>query len=99
MSRQGKVLRGRRLNKGGHSTFSPSALRILNAAKRDLDVSRIIFGPMRKTGSGPIRIKFKHIPAGLEIDIRGGGTIQTFYIYTSEPQTVEKKLQAVWDDG
>jgi len=98
MSTKKGLLRGSKFN-GKHSTVIPHAERIVRAAKGHPAVRKVVLSVIKQIGGGRSRLTLKPIDAGLEVRVRGGTSIQTFYVYTSAPAETEAVLQAAWATG
>ncbi len=81
---------------GSHTSVTDTALPVVDEAKKLAYVSRVILGPVTHIGSGPKRIRFTKIPAGLKIAIRGGTHLQTIYVYTAQRDQTTQRLKAVF---
>ena len=76
-----------------HSTVIGAAARVVDRAQRMPQVSKISLGiiiPIR----GPRKaFKIQTITGGIKAIVQGGGAVQELYIYTSDPEYVEKVLE------
>ncbi|MCK5044191.1 hypothetical protein KAR26_00485 [Candidatus Parcubacteria bacterium] len=79
-----------------HSTVIKAAEPVIRAALKLEEVSKIITGEIATIRNGTERIKFTGIPAGLKIMVRGVNARQQLFIYTSQPDSTQKKLEQVW---
>lgn len=81
-----------------HTTATDSAVDIIEAAKKLDEVTKIVLGPIRQCrgGKGTRTLKTKEIPAGLEIVVRGGSTVQTLWIYTTSQKEISRITKTVF---
>ena len=77
-----------------HSSATESTAKITKILDKSNLVSKISLGIIKKTKgkSGNINIKCVPITGGIRATIVGGGTVQEVYIYTKEPEKIEKLL-------
>ena len=87
MSLRKGVLRRRKV-RSKHSTFSPEAAFVIETAKKEPGVTRVV--PAQITGRGGKRsIKIQKVPAGLKVVVHGSTGAQVVWIYTSTQEFVE----------
>ncbi len=79
-----------------HSTVIKTAEPIVRSALKLTEVSKIITGEIAAVRNGTERIKFTVIPAGLKIMVRGINSRQQLFIYTDKPNSLQEKLEMVW---
>lgn len=89
------LLAGKKIN-GNHSTVIEAAREMVLAAKNRPEVRKVVLGVVSKIGPGKSRVKFKRIQAGLQMTVRGGASMQEFYIYTSDPALTQSHLAGSW---
>lgn len=82
------LLRGRKIS-DSHQTIIDDAKIVIEAAKKDENVTKIVIGEIINLSGGKPRLKFKAIPAGFQITVRGIGMQQTLFIYTKDPKSEE----------
>lgn len=71
---------------GRHSTVIAAARPFVLAAKLMPEVTRVVIGPITKRATtGPARLIFGRVPAGLKAKVIGGRSAQQFYVYTKTP--------------
>lgn len=91
------LLRGAKFN-GRHSTVIPEATRVIAAAKRLPEVTKIILGYIvRPAGRTKPQLKFVEIPAGIRISVRGRSAQQTLIVYTSDRRQTLAVLEPIGD--
>jgi len=94
MSLRKGVLRGRKVS-SNHSTFSPEAAFVIETAKKEPGVTRVV--PAQITGRGGKRsIKIQRVPAGLKVVVRGSTGAQVVWVYTSGQDSIEQILKEAW---
>ncbi len=80
-----------------HTTIVETAEPMLESAVAMAAVTKVVVSIIHAgLGGGSRRLRFKPIPAGLKMSIRGAGCLQEFYIYTKSPAQVEKGLREHW---
>lgn len=89
------LLRGDKFNKR-HSTIIPAAQKILWALRERPEVRKVALGQIVPVGNGQPRLKFKPIPAGLVLIVRGTNNQQMFFVYTGKPTETEAAINEVW---
>ena len=94
MSSRKGVLKGRKV-RSKHSTFSPEAALVIETAKKESRVAKVV--PAQITGRGGKRnIKIQRVPAGLKVVVRGSTGAQVIWIYTSDQDSIEQILKGAW---
>ena len=94
MSLRKGVLRGRKV-RSKHSTFSPEAAFVIETAKKEPGVTRVV--PAQITGRGGKRsIKIQRVQAGLKVVVRGSTGAQVIWVYTSDQNSIEQMLKEAW---
>ena len=96
MSTRLGVLKGNKINRS-HSTLIESAEIVVMTAKKQVQVTKVVLGPIKSLRSGKRRLKIFFIPAGLEIMVRGGSEVQKLYVYTHVPEVVSKAIITAWE--
>ncbi|MBX4204743.1 MAG: hypothetical protein KW788_00970 [Candidatus Doudnabacteria bacterium] len=89
------LLSGNKFN-GRHTTVIDAAIPMVIAASKRPEVTKIVLSIIRQIGPGPQNLKFKPIPAGLQMTIRSTNAKQEFYLYTSSPDLTKKELEKAW---
>jgi hypothetical protein len=81
-----------------HTSTTDATAEIIKALKKLKEVSKISIGIIKPTTSkgGKRAIKFLPITGGIVAIIRGSGTVQELYIYTSEIDFVKNYLLKVF---
>lgn len=87
-----KHLAGSKISKS-HTSIIEAAEPILREVRQQIEVSKIVLGPIRKVKNGPRRVKIQNIPAGIKAICRAPNSIQDIYIYTSNPEQISAILQ------
>ncbi|HEY1037436.1 MAG TPA: DUF2103 domain-containing protein [Candidatus Paceibacterota bacterium] len=59
------------------------------------EVSKISLGIIKHIGVGKPTAKFHAITGGFKAVIRGNISIQEIFVYTKEPDTVQKKIKSL----
>lgn len=77
-----------------HTTVISAAIKPLEAAAGLVCVSKIVLNVIRGCKTAATGIKCTAIPAGLQVTIRGNHSVQTVYIYTSDPEQTQQVLEA-----
>jgi hypothetical protein len=75
-----------------HSTITDSAIIVVNEAGKYPEVSKISIANITHVGGGRKSLKFLPIIGGIKAVVRGSGSVQEIYIYTSTPEKTEEKL-------
>ena len=96
MTHHNGLLRGRKFS-GRHTTVIEAAIPIVDTAKKLPQVSKIVLSEIVPIRSGPMRLRFAPVPAGLRMVVRGPSAQQLFFVYTSDPTGVEQALYAAWN--
>lgn len=92
-----KVFRGKKVNKT-HSTIIEAARGLVHKAKSLGEVQKVIVSHITDLGTGLQRLKFFPITAGLRVVVRGPAEQQVLYIYTADPDTVQRELITTWNE-
>jgi hypothetical protein len=83
---------------GRHTTVIDAAIKVVEAANADPNVSKIVLSIVRQgKASVPKGIKIADVPAGLSLKIRGSKTIQELYVYTSDRHTTASVISEAFD--
>lgn len=90
------LLKGKKINQK-HSSVTDAAICVVKAAKEHPNVTKIVIGQIKRIVGGPRRLIIKKIDAGLSVKVRGGNTLQQLYVYTFEPEQVQKVIEDVWN--
>lgn len=95
MPTRGRVLSGKKVAKN-HTTLFPESCHVITAAIKLSEVKKVIPGPLLPLRSGPPRLKFKPVNAGLQIEVTGGDGTQIIYVYTNDPNGTQRELSKKW---
>lgn len=81
-----------------HSTTTEASEEIIKAAQKLKEISKIGIGMIKTTKSkgGKRAIKFLPITGGVKAIVRGSGTVQELYIYTSDIVFVTHYLSKIF---
>jgi hypothetical protein len=80
-------------HRGTHTTIIPAAEELVRDANRMAEVTGILPDFIHSgTRARQTRVKFKRVPAGLEVTVIGTTSKQTIYIYTAAPELVAQRL-------
>lgn len=82
---------------GSHTSLIDHAVDVVDAAAKLEFVSRIVLGVIDHGKSKKPRLKFKPIQAGLEVVVYGPITLQTVYVYTTDPKAAEKAMAQAFE--
>lgn len=85
-------LAGKKIAKS-HSTITQSAKEVIKLIQSNPLITKIVTGEIKVIKSGPDRIKITHIPAGLQLMIRGHNSRQKIFLYTSDPKSIENIIK------
>lgn len=75
-----------------HSTLTDTSILVVNAASKYSEVSKIGIANITHIGGGRKSLKFLPITGGIKAVVRGSGSVQEIYIYTSNPEMTKEKL-------
>ncbi len=78
-----------------HSTVIEAAERFLLEAKKLDSVSKISVGIIKPCPSGPRNLKLVMEEHAIRVQIRGGHSVQTFYIYGRDLNQAQSDLESV----
>ncbi len=91
-----RLLAGAKVN-DRHSTITSEGEIVVQAAQSLSEVTKIVIGIiLPKAGSRAPRIDFTRIPAGLKLIVRGTTATQQFFVYTNNPDGVERAIADAW---
>ncbi|MEI9811864.1 MAG: hypothetical protein WDO18_03960 [Acidobacteriota bacterium] len=90
------LLKGPKFN-GRHSTVIPSAVPAVEAARDSALVTKIALGVITPIRPGAEHLKFTPASGCLKMQIRGTNAIQTFWVYTTQPDEAAAEIQSKWD--
>ncbi len=88
--KQPGVLRSNKIS-NNHSTYTKDAAIVIQAAKKDDAVSKIVLGHIIPLKGGIRRLKFQKVPAGFKVIVRGFSNQQILFIYTHD-EAVRNRL-------
>lgn len=77
-----------------HTTVIDAAAVVVDIAKKQPEVTKVVLGIIEGVKSKKNRLKFKPIQAGLEVKVYGNSGLQTLYIYTSDPGKVRGAIES-----
>ena len=76
-----------------HSTLIEAAVRVVAAARKQPEVSKISLGMIKSNiGIAPPRLIFRPMTGGLLVKVRGNNSIQDIRVYTSDPVSTQLAL-------
>ncbi|MBP6859071.1 MAG: hypothetical protein KBC69_00395 [Candidatus Magasanikbacteria bacterium] len=79
---------------GSHATIIDAAEVVADAAVKQLEVTKVVLGIIEgNVKSKQMRLKFKPVTAGWEIKVYGRISIQTLYVYTSDPEATKSAIE------
>jgi hypothetical protein len=82
---------------GRHSSVIDEATIVVQTAQALSDVTKIVISIiLPKAGSRTPRVDFTRIPAGLKLIVRGTTATQQFFVYTNNPDGVERVIADAW---
>lgn len=90
-----RLLAGRKVNKR-HSTIISEGEIVVQAAQSLSEVTKIVIGIIFPKASRAPRIDFTQISAGLKLIVRGTTATQQFFVYTKNPDGVERVIADAW---
>jgi hypothetical protein len=90
------LLRGSKFN-GRHSTVIDSAIPALEAARDCAHVTKIALGVITPIRVGSEHLKFTRATGCLKMQVRGNNAVQTFWVYTTNPDAVVTEITGKWD--
>lgn len=90
------LLKGPKFN-GRHSTVIDSAVPAVEAARDCTRVTKIALGVITPIRPGAEHLKFTQASGCLKMQVRGNNAVQTFWVYTTEPDAVIAEITAKWD--
>jgi hypothetical protein len=91
------LLKGPKFN-GRHSTLIPSAIPAIQAARDSPNVTKIALGVITPIRPGPEHLKFTPATGCLKMQVRGTNAVQTFWVYTTNPEEVTSEITRKWDE-
>ena len=80
-----------------HTTIIEHAGPVLAEAKKLSEIRRVVLGRIESAHSSGRSLKFKPIPAGLKMIVRGPNSLQEFFLYSANPEYVQNRLLAFWN--
>jgi hypothetical protein len=90
------LLAGKKVN-DRHSSVIDEAKIVVQIAQSLSDVTKIVISIiLPKAGSRTPRIDFAQVPAGLKLIVRGTTAAQQFFVYTDNPDGVERAITDAW---
>ncbi len=79
-----------------HSTLTEVAEKLVEKAVRLDLISKIGIGNITHVGGGRKSLKFLPITGGTKAVVRGSGSVQELYIYTSKPDEAKIALMGIF---
>ncbi len=79
-----------------HRTVTGASARIVDAASRMPEVTNIGLGKITHVVGGRKDVKFSRINGGIKAAVRGAGAVHEVFIYTDNPEGVQKKLSEAY---
>lgn len=93
----GKHVSGSKITRS-HTTLIDIAIPIINAIHKHHSTDKISLGIIKKITVGNPRIKFLPITGGFKLVMRGRITIQEFYIYSKNIETLKEFIIKKFDE-
>jgi hypothetical protein len=90
------LLKGRKFN-GRHSTVIESAVSAVEAARDCEHVTKIALGVITPIRVGSEHLKFTPASGCLKMQVRGINAVQTFWVYTTQPDEVIEEITRKWN--
>ncbi len=90
------LLKGSKFN-GRHSTVIESAVPAVEAARDCEQVTKIALGVITPIRAGSEHLKFTPASGCLKMQVRGTNAVQTFWVYTTQPDEVIDEITRKWD--
>jgi hypothetical protein len=90
------LLKGPKFN-GRHSTVIDSAVPALEAARDCAHVTKIALGVITPIRPGAAHLKFTPASGCLKMQVRGTNAVQTFGVYTTQPEDVIEEITRKWE--
>jgi hypothetical protein len=90
------LLKGPKFN-GRHSTVIESAIPVVEAARDCAYVTKIALGVITPLRPGAEHLKFTPASGCLKMQVRGTHAVQTFWVYTTEPEVVIAEIRRRWE--
>jgi hypothetical protein len=90
------LLKGPKFN-GRHSTVIESAIPVVEAARDCAHVTKIALGVITPLRPGAEHLKFTPASGCLKMQVRGTNAVQTFWVYTTEPEAVIAEITRRWE--
>lgn len=75
-----------------HTSVTETAARVVQTAGERIEVTKISLGIIKHVGGGERRIKFTQITGGIKATVRGSGSVQELFIYTTKPSVTQKAI-------
>lgn len=76
-----------------HSTLTKPSQEIVDIASKLPAVTKISISIIKPVGGGRRSLKFLPIIGGIKAVVQGNGAVQELFIYTNDPEEVQKKLK------
>ncbi|HBL51969.1 MAG: hypothetical protein A3D24_03340 [Candidatus Blackburnbacteria bacterium RIFCSPHIGHO2_02_FULL_39_13] len=91
-----KHISGGKVNRS-HTTVIDAAEKFVKAAQKLPEVNKISLGPIKMgLPAGDYNVKFIPIVGGVQAKVRGPRSIQVVFLYTKNPDMVERALASVF---
>lgn len=79
---------------GSHTTIIDAAEVVVDAAVKQSEVTKVVLGIIEgNVKSKQVRLRFKSVTAGWEIKVYGRISVQTLYVYTSDPEATKSTIE------
>ena len=78
---------------GSHTTIIEAAEIVADTAAKEKEVSKICLGMITVAPSKQVRLKFKSIQAGWEVVVYGRKSLQSIWVYTSDPEKTKGAIE------
>ena len=79
-----------------HSSLTETAEKLVAKAIKLELISKISISTITHVGGGRKSIKFLPITGGIKAVVRGSGSVQDIYIYTTHPEEVKSELEKIF---
>ncbi len=79
-----------------HSSLTETAEKLVAKAIKLESISKISISTITHVGGGRKSLKFLPITGGVKAIVRGSGSVQDIYIYTSNPEETKIELEKIF---
>lgn len=94
MAKKG-LLGGTKVTKS-HGTLIDEAVILINGLKQSPLVKKIVIGVITPAPIAARRVKISPVDAGFKVLVRGGGVVQTLFVYAAEKEAVSALIEKIW---